>query len=29
VGLGQFAMAGETVLADLKASEPTRQFRTG
>jgi phosphatidylserine decarboxylase len=28
VGLGQFAIAGETVLADLKANEPARQFRT-
>jgi phosphatidylserine decarboxylase len=29
VGLGQNAVAGETVLADLKANEPARQFRTG
>jgi phosphatidylserine decarboxylase len=28
VGLGQAAVAGETVLADLKANEPARQFRT-
>jgi phosphatidylserine decarboxylase len=28
VGLGQVAIAGETVLADLKANEPGRQFRT-
>jgi phosphatidylserine decarboxylase len=28
VGLGQTAVAGETVLADLKASEPPRQYRT-
>jgi phosphatidylserine decarboxylase len=28
VGLGQVAIAGETVLADLKADEPARQFRT-
>ena len=28
VGLGQMAIAGETVLADLKANEPARQFRT-
>ncbi|HEY8382645.1 MAG TPA: phosphatidylserine decarboxylase [Microvirga sp.] len=28
VGLGQTAVAGETVLADLKANEPARQFRT-
>lgn len=28
VGLGQTAVAGETVLADLNASEPTRQYRT-
>ena len=27
VGLGQVAIAGETVLADLKANEPARQFR--
>ena len=29
VGLGQLAIAGETVLADLKANEPARQFRAG
>jgi phosphatidylserine decarboxylase len=29
VGLGQIATAGETVLADLRANEPARQFRTG
>jgi phosphatidylserine decarboxylase len=29
VGLGQTAIAGETVLADLKAKEPPRQFRHG
>jgi phosphatidylserine decarboxylase len=28
VGLGQLAIAGETVIADLKANEPARQFRT-
>jgi phosphatidylserine decarboxylase len=28
VGLGQASIAGETVLADLKADEPARQFRT-
>ena len=28
VGLGQVAIAGETVIADLKANEPARQFRT-
>jgi phosphatidylserine decarboxylase len=28
VGLGQVAIAGETVIADLKADEPARQFRT-
>jgi len=28
VGLGQTATAGETVLADLKAGEPARPFRT-
>jgi phosphatidylserine decarboxylase len=28
VGLGQMAIAGETVIADLKANEPARQFRT-
>ena len=28
VGLGQASIAGETVLADLKADEPVRQFRT-
>ena len=28
VGLGQTAVAGETVLADLKANEPARQYRT-
>ncbi len=29
VGLGQTAVAGETVLADLAANEPARQFRLG
>ncbi|GEO13514.1 phosphatidylserine decarboxylase proenzyme [Microvirga aerophila] len=29
VGLGQMAVAGETVLADLTANEPARQFRAG
>lgn len=29
VGVGQLAVAGETVLADLKASEPPRQYRKG
>jgi phosphatidylserine decarboxylase len=29
VGLGQIAVAGETVLADLTANEPARQFRVG
>ncbi len=29
VGLGQTAIAGETVLADLDAKEPGRQFRAG
>ena len=29
VGAGQVAVAGETVLADLKASEPPRQYRRG
>jgi phosphatidylserine decarboxylase len=29
VGLGQLAIAGETVLADLRAHEPARQFRAG
>ena len=29
VGLGQAAVAGETVLADLSANEPARQFRVG
>ncbi|WP_349368370.1 phosphatidylserine decarboxylase [Salinarimonas sp.] len=29
VGFGQNAIAGETVLADLKSSEPPRQFRAG
>jgi len=29
VGLGQTAVAGETVLADLRVNEPARQFRTG
>jgi phosphatidylserine decarboxylase len=29
VGLGQTAIAGETVLADIKAKEPPRQFRHG
>jgi phosphatidylserine decarboxylase len=29
VGLGQMAIAGETVLADLKANEPARQYRVG
>jgi phosphatidylserine decarboxylase len=28
VGLGQTSVAGETVLADLNAKEPARQFRT-
>jgi phosphatidylserine decarboxylase len=28
VGLGQTAIAGETVLADLRANEPARQYRT-
>jgi phosphatidylserine decarboxylase len=28
VGLGQTAFAGETVLADLRANEPARQYRT-
>jgi phosphatidylserine decarboxylase len=28
VGLGQTALAGETVLADLRANEPARQHRT-
>ena len=28
VGLGQTARAGETVLADLRANEPARQYRT-
>ena len=27
VGLGQKAVAGETVLADLTANEPARQYR--
>ena len=29
VGLGQNAVAGETVLADLTANEPARQYRVG
>jgi phosphatidylserine decarboxylase len=29
VGLGQTAVAGETVLADLNGQEPSRQFKTG
>ncbi|MBB4039409.1 phosphatidylserine decarboxylase [Microvirga flocculans] len=29
VGLGQTAVAGETVLADLTAGEPARQYRVG
>jgi len=29
VGLGQAAVAGETVLADLSANEPGRQYRVG
>jgi phosphatidylserine decarboxylase len=29
VGVGQVAIAGETVLADLRAHEPPRQFRKG
>lgn len=29
VGLGQFAVGGETVLADLAVSEPDREFRRG
>jgi phosphatidylserine decarboxylase len=29
VGVGQKAMAGETVLADVKANEPARQYRKG
>jgi phosphatidylserine decarboxylase len=29
VGVGQKAMAGETVLADVTASEPARQYRKG
>jgi phosphatidylserine decarboxylase len=29
VGLGQTAIAGETVLADIKAKEPPRQYRHG
>jgi phosphatidylserine decarboxylase len=29
VGLGQTAVAGETVLADLTANEPARQYRVG
>jgi phosphatidylserine decarboxylase len=29
VGLGQTSLAGETVLADLRATEPGRQFRKG
>jgi phosphatidylserine decarboxylase len=28
VGLGQTSVAGETVLADLRANEPVRQYRT-
>jgi len=29
VGEGQTAIAGETVIADLKASEPVRAFSVG
>jgi phosphatidylserine decarboxylase len=29
VGVGQKALAGETVIADLRASEPARQYRKG
>ena len=29
VGLGQTAVAGETVLADLSANEPAREYRVG
>jgi phosphatidylserine decarboxylase len=29
VGLGQTSVAGETVLADLTANEPSREFRLG
>jgi phosphatidylserine decarboxylase len=29
VGLGQTSIAGETVLADLRATEPGRQYRVG
>ena len=29
VGLGQTAVAGETVLADLTANEPAREYRVG
>ena len=29
VGAGQLSVAGETVLADLRADEPARQFRAG
>jgi phosphatidylserine decarboxylase len=29
VGVGQKAIAGETVIADLRASEPARQYRKG
>jgi phosphatidylserine decarboxylase len=29
VGLGQIAVAGETILADLSANEPARQYRVG
>jgi phosphatidylserine decarboxylase len=29
VGLGQTAVAGETVLADLTVQEPARPFRVG
>ena len=28
VGLGQTAVAGETILADLRANEPARHYRT-
>jgi phosphatidylserine decarboxylase len=29
VGVGQKALAGETVIADLRAGEPARQYRKG
>jgi phosphatidylserine decarboxylase len=28
IGLGQTAVAGETILADLRANEPARHYRT-